>query len=35
MALAYLFIDGDWRDHVMTARVNPLWLMGQAPPWSR
>lgn len=35
MALAYLFIDGDWRDHVMTARVNPLWPTGQPPPWSR
>lgn len=35
LALAYLFIDGDWRDHVMTAKIHPLWPIGQPPPWNR
>jgi [ribosomal protein S5]-alanine N-acetyltransferase len=25
LAREYLFIDGAWRDHVMTARLNPNW----------
>jgi len=28
----YLFIDGAWRDHVMTARRNPDWPADAAPP---
>jgi len=28
----YLFIDGAWRDHVMTALRNPQWPVHQAPP---
>jgi ribosomal-protein-alanine N-acetyltransferase len=31
LARQYLFIDGAWRDHVMTARLNPAWPAGQAP----
>jgi ribosomal-protein-alanine N-acetyltransferase len=25
LAREYLFIDGAWRDHVLTARLNPCW----------
>jgi ribosomal-protein-alanine N-acetyltransferase len=32
LAREYLFIDGAWRDHVMTARINPDWAADQAPP---
>ena len=32
LARKYLFIDGAWRDHVMTARINPDWAADQAPP---
>ncbi len=32
LAREYLFIDGAWRDHVMTARLNPDWPVDQAPP---
>lgn len=32
LARAYLFIDGAWRDHVLTARLNPDWPAHQAPP---
>jgi len=32
LAREYLFIDGAWRDHVMTARRNPRWPSNQAPP---
>ena len=28
----YLFIDGAWRDHVLTARLNPHWPGDRAPP---
>jgi ribosomal-protein-alanine N-acetyltransferase len=31
LARAYLFIDGAWRDHVMTARLNPDWPPGTPP----
>jgi [ribosomal protein S5]-alanine N-acetyltransferase len=31
LAREYLFIDGAWRDHVMTARINPGWAADQAP----
>ncbi|MEP7217197.1 MAG: GNAT family N-acetyltransferase [Anaerolineaceae bacterium] len=31
LAREYLFIDGAWRDHVMTARVNPAWPRDRAP----
>lgn len=30
-APAYLFIAGAWRDHVMTARLNPHWPVDAAP----
>ena len=32
LAREYLFIDGAWRDHVMTALRNPHWPADQAPP---
>ena len=32
LAREYLFIDGAWRDHVMTALRNPAWPSDQAPP---
>jgi len=32
LARQYLFIDGAWRDHVMTALRNPAWPAVQAPP---
>jgi ribosomal-protein-alanine N-acetyltransferase len=32
LAREYLFIDGAWRDHVMTARRNPDWPPGTPPP---
>ena len=32
LAREYLFIDGAWRDHLMTARRNPDWPLDQAPP---
>jgi ribosomal-protein-alanine N-acetyltransferase len=32
LAREYLFIDGAWRDHVMTARLNPNWPAGTPPP---
>jgi len=32
LAREYLFIDGAWRDHVMTARRNPDWPVDAAPP---
>jgi ribosomal-protein-alanine N-acetyltransferase len=32
LAREYLFIDGAWRDHVMTARLNPNWSPGTPPP---
>ena len=32
LAREYLFIDGAWRDHVMTARLNPDWPPGTPPP---
>ena len=31
LAREYLFIDGAWRDHVMTALRNPDWAADQAP----
>jgi [ribosomal protein S5]-alanine N-acetyltransferase len=31
LAREYLFIDGAWRDHVLTARVNPDWPVERAP----
>ena len=31
LARDYLFIDGAWRDHAMTALRNPHWATGQAP----
>jgi [ribosomal protein S5]-alanine N-acetyltransferase len=31
LAREYLFIDGAWRDHVLTARLNPDWPVGRAP----
>ena len=31
LAREYLFIDGAWRDHVMTALRNPDWPANQAP----
>lgn len=31
LARDYLFIDGAWRDHVMTALLNPAWPAGEAP----
>jgi [ribosomal protein S5]-alanine N-acetyltransferase len=31
LAREYLFIDGAWRDHVLTARLNPRWPAEQAP----
>jgi [ribosomal protein S5]-alanine N-acetyltransferase len=31
LAREYLFIDGAWRDHVMTALRNPDWPVDQAP----
>ena len=31
LAREYLFIDGAWRDHVMTALRNPDWPADQAP----
>jgi len=31
LAREYLFIDGAWRDHVLTARLNPDWPPGRAP----
>ncbi len=32
LAREYLFIDGAWRDHVMTAKLNPDWPAHEAPP---
>jgi [ribosomal protein S5]-alanine N-acetyltransferase len=32
LARQYLFINGAWRDHVMTAKRNPHWPAEQAPP---
>lgn len=32
LARAYLFIDGAWRDHVLTARVHPHWPADRPPP---
>jgi ribosomal-protein-alanine N-acetyltransferase len=32
LAREYLFIDGAWRDHVMTALRNPNWPVHAAPP---
>ena len=32
LAREYLFIDGAWRDHVMTALRHPQWPASQAPP---
>jgi len=32
LAREYLFIDGAWRDHVMTALRNPHWPVDQSPP---
>jgi ribosomal-protein-alanine N-acetyltransferase len=32
LAREYLFIDGAWRDHVMTARLNPNWQSDTASP---
>ena len=34
LAREYLFIDGAWRDHVMTALRHPQWPVDQAPPIS-
>ncbi|MDH4061649.1 MAG: GNAT family N-acetyltransferase [Aquincola sp.] len=31
LAREYLFIDGAWRDHVMTAKRHPRWPAHQAP----
>lgn len=31
LARDYLFIDGAWRDHVMTALLNPAWPADEAP----
>ena len=35
VAERYLFIDGEWRDHILTSRTNdafdPAWLAGPAP----
>ena len=31
LAREYLFIDGAWRDHLMTALRNPAWPVDQAP----
>jgi [ribosomal protein S5]-alanine N-acetyltransferase len=31
LAHQYLFIDGAWRDHVLTALVNPAWAVDRAP----
>lgn len=31
LARDYLFIDGAWRDHVMTALRNPVWAADAAP----
>ncbi len=32
LAREYLFIDGAWRDHVITALRNPAWPVDLAPP---
>jgi len=32
LAREYLFINGAWRDHVMTAKRNPHWPADRAPP---
>ena len=32
LAREYLFIDGAWRDHVLTARRAPGWAADRAPP---
>ncbi len=32
LAREYLFIDGAWRDHVITALRNPAWPVDMAPP---
>ena len=32
LAREYLFIDGAWRDHAMTALRNPHWPVDQPPP---
>ena len=32
LAREYLFIDGAWRDHVLTALRNPAWPADRAPP---
>jgi len=32
LAREYLFIDGAWRDHMMTALRNPAWPADEAPP---
>jgi [ribosomal protein S5]-alanine N-acetyltransferase len=31
LAREYLYIDGAWRDHVLTALRNPTWPAGRAP----
>jgi [ribosomal protein S5]-alanine N-acetyltransferase len=31
LAREYLFIDGAWRDHVLTARLHPTWPVDRAP----
>jgi [ribosomal protein S5]-alanine N-acetyltransferase len=31
LARNYLYIDGAWRDHVMTALLNPAWPVDRAP----
>lgn len=33
LARAYLFIDGAWRDHLMTAKRAPGWPDDRAPPF--
>lgn len=32
LAPHYLFIDGAWRDHVLTARINSSWPIQRPPP---
>ena len=32
LARDYLFIDGAWRDHAMTALINPAWPRERPPP---
>jgi ribosomal-protein-alanine N-acetyltransferase len=35
LARDYLFIDGEWRDHVLTALVNPRFAPGWVEPAGR